>query len=204
MQLGDTRIALDAPPGFTDTTTMGSPRLQELAESISSPSNRILLFAISDADLRRFTVGDSPDLRRYMVATTPSALERERAGTASFQRLVDDSMRDLGTLAPQDRDVAEHLLKQQPGAMSYLSELRREASVVSVLQGTRLPPKQQGNIFYVPQEKPQFVLSSTTLMVARGKALHLSVYTRYEAPADLAWIRGITLRWIEDLQRLNR
>jgi hypothetical protein len=203
-QVGDTRLALDAPPGFADTITMGSPRLQELAESISSPSNRILLFGISDADLRRFQVGDSPDLRRYMVASTPLSLERERASTSSFRRLVEDSMRDLGPLAPQDQDVGEHLLKQPPGAVSYLAELRRDASVASVLQGSRLPPKQQGNIFYTPQEKPQFVLSTTTLMVVRGKAMHLSVYTRYEAPADLAWIRGITLRWIEDLQRLNR
>src|ERR1051325_5469316 len=163
VQLGDARVALDAPPGFSDTTNMGSPRLTELAESISSPSNRILLFAISDGDLRRFTIGDAPDLRRYMVASTPTALERERASTSSFQRLVDEAMRDLGPLAPQDKDVGQYLQDQKHGAMSYLAELRRDASVASVLQGSRLPPKQQGNIFYVPQEKPQFVLSTTTL-----------------------------------------
>ena len=55
VQLGDIRIGLDAPPGFTDTGFTGSPRLQELAETLTPASNRILLFAISDTDLRRFT-----------------------------------------------------------------------------------------------------------------------------------------------------
>src|SRR6185503_15734025 len=30
VQVGEARLALDAPPGFADTTNMGSPRLQEL------------------------------------------------------------------------------------------------------------------------------------------------------------------------------
>src|SRR6267378_4739945 len=36
IQLGDTRLGLDAPPGFTDSGFTGSPRLQELAESLTS------------------------------------------------------------------------------------------------------------------------------------------------------------------------
>ena len=28
VQVGDTRLGLDAPPGFADTTSMGAPRLQ--------------------------------------------------------------------------------------------------------------------------------------------------------------------------------
>src|SRR4051812_27043851 len=78
MQVGDVRLALDAPTGFSDTTAIGSPRLQDLAETLTSASNRILLFALTDADLRRFTSGDPPDLKRYAVAATPRALERDR------------------------------------------------------------------------------------------------------------------------------
>jgi len=47
------------------------------------------------------------------------------------------------------------------------------------------------------------VLSSTTLMLLRGKALSLSVFTQYEDPSDLEWIRVTTGRWIEELKRLN-
>src|SRR5215831_14445481 len=81
VQLGDARVGLDAPPGFADSTFTGSPRLQELAEALTSPSNRILLFAISDGDLRKFTLGDPPEFRRYMIAVTPMELERERIDT---------------------------------------------------------------------------------------------------------------------------
>jgi hypothetical protein len=74
VQVGDSRIGLDAPAGFSDTSFTGSPRLTELAETLTSPSNRILLFAISDGDLRRFMAGDPPELRRYMIAVTPKGM----------------------------------------------------------------------------------------------------------------------------------
>jgi hypothetical protein len=196
VQLGDTRLGLDAPPGFADTGFTGSPRLQELAETLTSASNRILLFAISDADLRRFTLGDTPEFRRYMIAVTPKGLERERVSPAAFGALVRDSLVALGS-PPAVLDVQKYLDAQPPGKMSLLAELRREPDVVSVLQGTRVPAQRRSN------ETPQYALSTTTLMLVRGKALNLSMYSQYDSAADADWISATTVRWIEALQRLN-
>jgi hypothetical protein len=196
VQLGETRLGLDAPPGFSDTTFTGSPRLQELAEVLTSASNRILLFAISDADLRKFTTGDTPDYRRYMIAVTPKGLERERVSATAFQAFVADSLQELGT-PPADANYGKFLDAQPVGKVSLLSELRKDPEVVSVLQGTRLPGQGRYN------EPPRYLLSTTTLLLLRGKALNLSVYTAYDAPADVDWIRATTTRWLEELQRLN-
>src|SRR3954464_9409450 len=95
VQLGDTRVALDTPPGFADVQMTGSPRLLELAEALTSASNRILLFALEDADVRRFNVGDTPVLRRYVIAVTPKGLEGGRVTPAAFQRLATESLREL-------------------------------------------------------------------------------------------------------------
>lgn len=202
VQVGEARIALDSPPGYADTTFTGSPRLQELAEMLTSPSNRILLFAISDGDLRRFTQGDTPEFRRYMVAVTPRNLERERTSPATFRRVVDDAMRELGEPAPQGSDPAAYLAQQQPGIAVMLAELRKEPALVSYLQGTRLPAARRQS-FFAPEEKPQYLLTSNSLMLIRGKTVQLTVHTQFDSPADAEWIRAITLRWIEDLQRLN-
>lgn len=196
IQLGDTRLGLDAPPGFADTGFTGSPRLQELAESLTSASNRILLFAISDADLRRFALGDTPEYRRYMIAVTPKGLERERVSPAAFGAFVRDSLAALGS-PPAAGDLQKYLDAQPPGKTSLLAELRREPDVVSVLQGTRAPAQRRSS------EAPQYALSTTTLMLLRGKALNLSVYTLYENAADLDWVRATTARWIDDMARLN-
>lgn len=196
MQVGDTRIGLDAPPGFADTSFTGSPRLQELAESLTSASNRILLFAISDLDLRKFMVGDPPELRRYMLAVTPKGLEHARVNQKTFSLLVGDALRELGPPPPPGKSLSEYLDVQPPGKASLLAELRREQEVLTVLQGARLAPQSR-------QEKPQYVLSTTTLMLVRGKALNLSVYAGYDSPADVEWIRSLTARWVEELQRLN-
>lgn len=142
-------------------------------------------------------VGDTPEFRRYMIAVTPKGLERERVNQSSFHFFVGDSLRELGTPAPAGKSFAEYLDAQPPGKASLLAELRREPEIVSLLMGARLPPQTRF------QEKPQYVVSTTTLMLLRGKALSLSVYGAYDGAADLDWIRTITVRWIDELQRLN-
>lgn len=198
--LGETRIALDAPPGFTDTGFTGSPRLQDLAESLTSASNRILLFALSDDDLRRFTQGDSPTLRRYMIAVTPKGLEQERVTPEVFRAFVADSLAALGTAAPKDTDYRKYLAGKTEPAL--LAELRREPQTVSILQGARIPPPPHG--FFEAEKPERYVLSTTTLLLLNGKALNLGVYTAYDSAADLEWIRLNTARWVEELQRLNK
>ena len=197
--LGTERFVLDSPPGFSDALYLSSPRLQELAESLTSASNRVLLFAITDADLRSFTSGDWPDYKRYMIIVTPARLERERVDRALFATLVGDSLRDLGPMAPT-ADYIKVLDSQPHGKVSVLAELRREPDLVSVLQGTRLPGPRAG---FWEQEKSLYFLSTTTLLLLRGKVLQLAVYSGYAGRPDLEWIRGITQRWVEELLRQN-
>ncbi len=196
VQVGDARLALDAPPGFADVQAMGSPRLFELAESLTSPSNRILLFALEDADVRRFSLGDSLELRRYVIAVTPKSLEDARTTLAAFHALVADSLRELGTPAPASTDIRQYLDAQPRGRPGLLAELRKEQEVTAALQGARLPDMPRSR-------EARYLLSTMTLMLLRGKALNLAIYTSYAGDADLEWIRGTTLRWIDELQRLN-
>jgi len=185
---------------FADTGFTGSPRLQEFAESVTSPSNRILLFAISDGDLRRFMVGDQIDAKRYMIAVTPKGLEREYVSAKTFGALVGDSLRDLGAAPAAGGDFRKHL-DTLPGTPLLLAELRREPETVSVLQGVRVPtPKPRA---FEEPKPPQYFLTTTTLVLLRGKAVNLQVFGPYESPADVDWIRTTTLRWIEELRRLN-
>src|SRR5258707_1260947 len=100
VQVGDVKLGLDAPAGFSDTTFTGSPRLPELAESLTSASNRVLLFALPDAALRRFTVGDPLEAKRYAIPVAPRGLEREYIPAKVFSTFVSDSLRELGAPAP--------------------------------------------------------------------------------------------------------
>lgn len=195
VQLGEARVGLDAPPGFSDTGFTGSPRLQELGEALTSASNRVLLFAVSDADLRRFMTGEQLELRRYMAVVTPRGMEHQRLTEPTFKQFVGESLRELGK-PPAAGDLQEYLDSRPTGEMALLAELRTDADAVSVLQGLR---SKAGGFF----ERSQYLLSTSTLVLLRGKALNLSVYTRYDGPADLDWIRATTARWIDELKRLN-
>jgi hypothetical protein len=154
-----------------------------------------VLFALEDIDVRRFTVGDTPELRRYCLVVTPKPFEGVRVTLPAFRQLVADAMRDVGQPLPAGADIRAHLdgLRGRP---ALVGELRRDQDVESVLQGARMP-EQRG------REGPKYLLSSTTLLLVRGRALNLSIYAWYENAADIDWIRNTTLRWIEDVQRLN-
>jgi hypothetical protein len=198
--IGTERLVLDSPPGFSDALHLSSPRLQELAESLASASDRVLLFALADADLRAFMSGDRPDYRRYMVIVTPARLERERVDSALFATVVGDSLRELGQPAGTD-DYFKYLDAQPPGRASLLAELRREPELVSVLQGARHVAR--ASTFW-EKEKWRYIVSTHTMLLLRGKVLQLVIYSGFEGPQDLGWIRFTTQRWVDELLRLNR
>jgi hypothetical protein len=200
VRLGIERIVLDTPPGFTDTTELASPRLQDLADTLTSASNRILVFALSDADVRRFTNGEQLDAKRYMIAVTPKGLVRERVTAAQFSAFVADSLRDLGKPV-EAPDIIKFLDEQPIGKTNLIGEARKDASVVSVLQATRMPPLPGATRW--DDKKPQYLFSTTTLFLVRGKALQLSVYALFESPADVDWLKTMSQRWVDELLRLN-
>lgn len=200
VRLGAERVVLDSPPGFSDTTELASPRLQELSETLTSASNRILLFALTDADVRRFMNGDPLEAKRYMIAVTPKGLERERVSVEQFTAFVSDSLRGLGK--PVEAPDFINFLEQQPvGKANLFAELRKDPTIVSVLQGTRLPPL-PGTRFW-DEKKPQYLFSTRTIFLVRGKALQLAVFAIFEGPADVEWLKTITQRWMDELLRLN-
>jgi hypothetical protein len=197
VQVGETKLALDTPTGFADVQATGSPRLLELGEALTSASNKILLFALEDSDVRRFNVGDSPELRRYAIIVTPRDLQTARVNNAAFRGLVKESLRDLG--APPDPSTPlRTYLDAEPRRPKLLSELRRDQDVESIMQGARMPDPPRSS-----KSEPRYLLSSTTLMLVRGKAVNLALYTVHNGPEDVEWLRAATLRWIEELQQLN-
>jgi hypothetical protein len=201
VRLGTERIVIDAPPGFSDTIDLASPRLNAVSESLTPASNRILLFALSDDDVRRFTQGDALDAKRYMIAVTPKGLEQQRVSAQMFSMHVGDSLKGLG--APlQTPDLIKFLEAQPIGKTQLLEELKREPTVVSVMQATRLPDRPAATFWGSPT--PRYLCFTTTLFLMRGKALQLGVYSIYDNPVDIEWLKAMTQRWQEELLRLNR
>jgi len=194
VRLGEERVVLDTPAGFADTLDLGSPRLMELAQALTSASNRILLFALTDGDLRRFSTGDTPALERYLLVATPRAMERDSLGLNQFQSHVARIAGTQGAI-PAPGDVRALLAARRVGETVPLRELRRTPLLVSTLSATRLPPRVEDEI--------EVLLHTSTLMLVRGRALSVSAYTTLRSGADEAWLLELTQRWTEELQRLN-
>ena len=200
VRLGTEKIVLDTPPGFSDTVNLGSPRLLDFAESVNAPSNRLLLFGLTDADLRRFTLGDKLEANRFVMVAAPRAFEHQRVTPDKFAAFATDLMAGLGKPA-QFTDLVKYLESQPIGRSSLLAELRRDATVVSALQATRQAPV-PGYRFY-DRDKPQYLVFTTSLLLLRDKMLQMSVFSLSENAADIDWMRTATMLWADELRRLN-
>ena len=201
VRLGIEKIVLDAPPGFADTTELASPRLASVSETLTPASNRILIFALSDDDVRRFTLGDPVDIKRYMIAVTPKALEHQRVSAEQFATHVADSLQNLGALL-ETPDLIKFLEKEPMGKAHLLAELKREPGTVSVLQASRYLDRPAATFWGSPT--PRYLFYTTTLFLVRGKILQIRVYSFYDGPHDIEWLKFITQRWQDELLRLNR
>jgi hypothetical protein len=200
VRLGLERVVVDSPSGFSDTTDLASPRLQDFADLFISASERVLLLALTDADRRKFMLGDKLDARQFAMVATPKVLEQQRVTREQFAGLAADAQGALGKPA-QFTDLVKYMESQPIGKTSLIGELRNEPNVLSLMQATRLPPL-PGTTFW-EANKPQYLVFSTTLLFLNGKALRLSLYTLGETMPDLEWIRSNTRRWTDELQRLN-
>lgn len=197
VRLGGDRLVLDTPPGFSDAAVFSSPRLTELAESLTEASNRVLLFALADGDARRFGSGDELELRRYLVVVTPRATERRSVSDTEFAALLADSARDLAPPPSETTDYMKYLKEKTPGTPYVLAVLRNDAQTLGILRGVMRPL--QGGW----REKPVFHLSTVTMVLIAGKPLYISAFSTYDTPADLNWVRTVSGRWVEELRRLN-
>ena len=202
VQLGPDRLVLDTPAGFADSAGFGSPRLTEFAENLADPSNRVLVFALSDSDFRRFSAGDALEFRRYLLAVTPRSKERERMTVAQFGKLVEEIERNFDASFETPEDYRIYLGGRPAGQARLLEKLRRDPQLVSLLYGTMVP--QPPPSMWREAKPPVFKLSTTTLALIGGRALYFSAFSAYDSPADVLWIRAMTESWIEELQRLNR
>jgi len=201
VRLGIEKLVLDTPPGFTDTTDLASPRLSSVSESLTPASNRILIFALSDDDVRRFTLGDPVDIRRYMILVTPKGLEHQRLSPEQFSAQVAESLQNLGPLLTAP-DTVKFLEKEPMGKAHLLAELKREPNTVSVLQASRYLDRPATTFWGSPT--PRYLFYTTTLFLLRGKLLQIRVYSFYESPGDIEWLKAVTQRWQDELLRLNR
>ena len=72
---------------------------------------------------------------------------------------------------------------------------------MSLLQGAKLIVK-PATLFRDAESR--YLISTQTLLLLRGKMLHLVVYSHWEGRPDYDWILSTTERWVEELRRLNR
>jgi hypothetical protein len=207
-RVGPVEVQLPVPAGFSEATSL-SPRLRELGETFTPPSNRLLAFYLSNGDLKLLANAEPPVMDRYFMIQTLRATERDVISlqdmTAAKNILRNQHKSTLARLQPL-MDAHMAAASKKLGSQVGAPELSIKAGEVLPLEifdersnslSWVMLNKIAVNTGTLTREIPLVVAMTT--MTMRGKLVYFFVYSHYNGQADIDWARAATMEWLASL-----
>ncbi len=205
--IGGVKIHVNPPAGFHEIGTL-SAETRRIMESFTPPMNRLLGVFVSETDLVKLMKDEAPDMKRYMMVQTNRQLEERMVSSEDFQQLSAQVREQQFTLMEKHRGDIDKLVDQ--AAENFSRELD---STFEIKVGEQVPlgiiTDQPGSIGigflgkYQIEAEGQLietvVASGITYALFNNKLLYMYVYSSYESPEDIEWVKTRTREWIEGL-----
>lgn len=208
--VGDAKIMLVAPKGDFAQVTAEVPELARLGKEFTPPSNRLLAHFVRTSDLQPKTAGRNVVFTRYFLVQTSLKGESIAVDPGQFGRakkifhaqqaeMLTKLDPPVAALAPRiDKLKAAELAGLKPGDFlpaGIYQDTERALSfgTLSRLQYTEGSYKAES-----------LMLTVTTILLIKQKAIFLYTYARFNGPADLAWAKSTSLAWSNEILALNQ
>ncbi|MFZ6798769.1 hypothetical protein [Undibacterium sp. Di24W] len=203
-KIGAKAIAIPVPKDFSDPSLM-FPKLRQLGEAMTPPSNRLLAFFISDDDAKAMLAQAEPQLHRYFLVQTLRAKEDSTMSAQVFagvrdqlknqyKKILDDN---AARMQSEMNKAVERL--DQNGQVKNISMKLGELQVREVIDDERfvaLIAKTLVQVMVSGEAKEiPMVLGLTTTMI-EGKIVYFFSYSRFDSDEDMNWIKTKNLEWL--------
>ncbi len=211
--IGDAQIALPILPGFAAPSATPKTFVDMMARALPA-TNRLVAIMLRDDFMAKVQAGDvSTPLSRYMGVQTFPAYEQTGMTPALFEQVK--------TLFRTQS--AQLLEKAKATAATGTDRLSQDVAKLTGDDSTSIRTG-DGSLVGVFDEQPNSIsiaalqtVSATThagslqvrqvmalsSVLIHGKVLVVSVYSNYEAPADIDWAEGQVRTWVRRLNELN-
>lgn len=203
--IGQTRVEIPIPPGFT-ASPAASPAAQRLAAALTAETNRLIALLVPVA---RATAGagpaEAPLLERFLLLQTYRDLEgytlspSEFAGiakqfAAGHRRRLEELFASGAAGAADSRALR---LTLAPGERLPLGlhTQRLNAAGYAALIGYRY--REHG------RTRDGLMIAGMNIIRVRGELLYVHVYSRYHGQDDIAWVRALSARWVDAILAAN-
>jgi hypothetical protein len=208
--VGGVELSLPLPAGYS-TVPPSQPLLARLGENITPPSNRLLEFFISRDDIASLGLG-TPIMARYFLVQTVRAVEGRVLSPEEFAQI-------RAVFRNQQAEVSKRLEPQKAELARGIGEnvSRDLGARIDLKIGDVVPlgiyedTERYFSLGLMSRVQAQMgtrtdaadIVCVTTVLHARGKALFLYAYSRFNGPADVEWAKQASRAWTSDFLKLN-
>jgi hypothetical protein len=209
VRVGPTDLALPVPAGYEEPSAR-VPRLRQLGETMTPAGNRLLAIFVATPDVDLAAAGRAPAMRRYFMAQTLRAGERDTLTAKGFDEVKGILRQQYKQLLAQvEPQIAQHMadasrkvggeagrpeLKIRVGEILPLEVFDERAGSISLAALGKVTVDTEA----VKREIPM-AMALTTASV-RGKVVYFYAYSVYDTADDLDWTRRVTRDWLEALK----
>jgi hypothetical protein len=209
-QVGDAKIMLVAPKGDFAQVTSAVPELARLGQEFTPPTNRLLAHFVRTPDLQPKTASRNVVFTRYFLVQTslkgePIAVDPDQFGRA--KKIFHGQQAEM--LAKLDPPVAALVPRVGKLKAAELDGLKPgDFFPAGIFQDTdrALSFGTLSRLQYTEgkYKAESLMLTVTTILLIKQKAIFLYTYTKFNGPADLAWAKSTALAWSNEILALNQ
>jgi hypothetical protein len=211
--IGGTTITLPVLNGFAPPSATPKPMWDMLTHSLP-PTNRLLAAMLPSDALQSPPPPDGDAAAGRMLGVqTFIAVEQSGVTTAQFDELkkvmreqnkqllvnVKDLVKDATDRVSQDAaalsgDSSTKITSHDTASLGIFDEQPNSISLAAVQTVSVAMKKGAADV--------RQVMALTTLRL-RGKALMVSIYSKYRSEADVAWVKSRIAEWVKRVNELN-
>ncbi len=210
--IGEQEVFILPPVEFVDPA-VAAPELVEIGKKMVAPTNRLLAIYIPTQELKNHLAGKEIDLNRYSMLQTSNAAQK-LVMSQHFFDAIKQTVKDQSS-----SQTAEMVAKAQTHVNSAAASIgkiiddKTFAIKINDFKSmglfnetpTSISTVGSSNVFSRAggeAESTPIVYASTVVLV-KGKALFLYTYSGYRTSADLQWVKDVSTRWADEIQRSN-
>lgn len=210
--LGTTPVQLPVLPGFAGPSATPAP-LRDLMSRAMPPSNRFLAVMPTQDFVDRRAAGEMVPMSRYLLVQTVRSHEQNGISRADFERLKTSIRQQDETLLRKAREAAQASLDSASKDLGKLNDepslaLRMgEAKALGVFDETpdsiSFADIQSNTATDSSGTRTLKQAAATSIVLLGDKTVGVSVYSVYQSPADVDWVKQQAIAWRKQYLSIN-
>lgn len=211
-EIGGVKIKIPPPKGFAEISSV-SPQLVSMFSEMCPQTNRLLGVFLSEDDIGRVLRDQFPEMRRYMLAQSVTALDSLSFTKYQFAELRKMLREQYDTFFEDKEEYVNSLLDNMENVISKRTGERVGLSIGDIVPlgvesesstGIAVSQLTKYQLSVLGKPEDHVVVASFVVTFIKGKVIYLYVFSNFADKVDLNWVRKQADAWHRRVLAINQ